>query len=71
MAVVLLGAFSRYINNLQDEDLEKELTHITLRALRRCCSTPLLRVYSLSLIIQGQISTQRFVTAWQISRETS
>ncbi|KAJ8501471.1 hypothetical protein ONZ51_g582 [Trametes cubensis] len=34
MAIVLLGAFSRYINNLQDEDLEKAETKKLLKILR-------------------------------------
>ncbi|KAI0366399.1 hypothetical protein BV20DRAFT_971918 [Pilatotrama ljubarskyi] len=34
MAIVLLGAFSRYINNLQDEDLEKPETKKLLKMLR-------------------------------------
>ncbi|TCD71279.1 hypothetical protein EIP91_011050 [Steccherinum ochraceum] len=34
MAIILLGAFSRYINNLQDEDLGKESTRKTLLSLR-------------------------------------
>ncbi|KAH9894236.1 hypothetical protein C8Q73DRAFT_790798 [Cubamyces lactineus] len=34
MAIVLLGAFSRYINNLQDEDLEKAETKKLLKMLR-------------------------------------
>ncbi|KAI9001164.1 hypothetical protein BD414DRAFT_511746 [Trametes punicea] len=34
MAIVLLGAFSRYINNLQDEDLEKAETKTLLKMLR-------------------------------------
>ncbi|KAI0751321.1 hypothetical protein C8Q80DRAFT_1099496 [Daedaleopsis nitida] len=34
MAIVLLGAFSRYINNLQDEDLEKQETKKLLKMLR-------------------------------------
>lgn len=36
MAVILLGTFSRYINNLSDEDLEQENTRRTLIALRAC-----------------------------------
>ncbi|CDO74078.1 hypothetical protein BN946_scf185043.g128 [Trametes cinnabarina] len=34
MAIVLLGAFSRYINNLQDEDLEQPETKKLLKILR-------------------------------------
>ncbi|KAI9063362.1 hypothetical protein FKP32DRAFT_1650965 [Trametes sanguinea] len=34
MAIILLGAFSRYINNLQDEDLEKPETKKLLKMLR-------------------------------------
>ncbi|KAF8627235.1 hypothetical protein AX15_004471 [Amanita polypyramis BW_CC] len=34
VAIVLLGAFSRYINNLQDEDIPKPQTKAILRALR-------------------------------------
>ena len=33
MAIVLLGAFSRYINQLQDEDLQKPETKKTLKML--------------------------------------
>ena len=33
MAIVLLGAFSRYINNLQDEDFEKPETKKMLKML--------------------------------------
>ena len=38
MAIVLLGAFSRYINNLQDEDLEKAEIKKLLKILRKQCS---------------------------------
>jgi len=34
VAVVLLGAFSRYINNLDTEDFEQPTTRELLRALR-------------------------------------
>jgi len=34
IAIILLGAFSRYINNLQDEDIPKPQTKAILRALR-------------------------------------
>ncbi|KAF8351539.1 hypothetical protein F5887DRAFT_1058387 [Amanita rubescens] len=34
VAIVLLGAFSRYINHLQDEDIPKPQTKAILRALR-------------------------------------
>ena len=34
MAIVLLGAFSRYINHLQDEDLQKPETKKLLKLLR-------------------------------------
>ncbi|KAF8741150.1 hypothetical protein AX14_005744 [Amanita brunnescens Koide BX004] len=34
VAIVLLGAFSRYINHLQDEDIPKPQTKTILRALR-------------------------------------
>lgn len=34
MAIVLLGAFSRYINHLQDEDLRKPETKNLLKMLR-------------------------------------
>ncbi|KAJ3018534.1 hypothetical protein NUW54_g316 [Trametes sanguinea] len=34
MAIILLGAFSRYINHLQDEDLEKPETKKLLKMLR-------------------------------------
>ncbi|KAI0637773.1 hypothetical protein C8Q77DRAFT_388200 [Trametes polyzona] len=34
IAIILLGAFSRYINNLQDEDLEKDETKKLLKMLR-------------------------------------
>ena len=34
VAIVLLGAFSRYINNLQDQDIPKPQTKAILRALR-------------------------------------
>ncbi|OJT13340.1 hypothetical protein TRAPUB_10106 [Trametes pubescens] len=34
MAIILLGAFSRYINNLQDEDVEKPETKKFLKMLR-------------------------------------
>ncbi|KAI0771473.1 hypothetical protein BD413DRAFT_475639 [Trametes elegans] len=34
VAIILLGAFSRYINNLQDEDLEKPETKKVLKILR-------------------------------------
>ncbi|KAH9853810.1 hypothetical protein C2E23DRAFT_820584 [Lenzites betulinus] len=34
MAIILLGAFSRYINNLQDDDFEKEDTKKMLKILR-------------------------------------
>ena len=33
MAIVLLGAFSRYINHLQDEDLQKPETKKLLKLL--------------------------------------
>ncbi|EIW61747.1 uncharacterized protein TRAVEDRAFT_117826 [Trametes versicolor FP-101664 SS1] len=35
MAIILLGAFSRYINNLQDEDVEKPETKKFLKMLRK------------------------------------
>ncbi|KAI0829413.1 hypothetical protein BC628DRAFT_1360422 [Trametes gibbosa] len=34
MAIILLGAFSRYINNLQDDDFQKEETKKMLKILR-------------------------------------
>lgn len=34
MAIILLGAFSRYINHLQDEDLQKPETKKLLKILR-------------------------------------
>ena len=33
MAIILLGAFSRYINNLQDEDMENPDTKKMLKML--------------------------------------
>ncbi len=33
VAIILLGAFSRYINHLQDEDLEKPETKKLLKML--------------------------------------
>lgn len=33
MAIILLGTFSRYINNLQDEDFEKQETKKLLKML--------------------------------------
>jgi hypothetical protein len=38
VAIVLLGAFSRYINHLQDEDIPKPQTKAILRALRAIIS---------------------------------
>ena len=40
MAVVLLGAFSRYINHLQDEDLEKPETKRILKMLSESFHNP-------------------------------
>lgn len=41
MAIILLGAFSRYINNLQDEDVEKSETKKFLKMLRKRRFIPL------------------------------
>lgn len=41
MAIILLGAFSRYINNLQDEDVEKPETKKFLKMLRKRRFIPL------------------------------
>ena len=38
VAIILLGAFSRYINHLQDEDIPKPQTKTILRALRTIVS---------------------------------
>jgi hypothetical protein len=38
VAIILLGAFSRYINHLQDEDIPKPQTKTILRALRAIVS---------------------------------
>ena len=34
VAIVLLGAFSRYVNQLQDDDMLKPGTKVLLKALR-------------------------------------
>lgn len=35
VAIILLGAFSRYVNQLQDEDMSKPGTKVLLKALRK------------------------------------
>lgn len=35
VAIILLGAFSRYVNQLQDEDMTKPGTKVLLKALRK------------------------------------
>jgi hypothetical protein len=37
VAIVLLGAFSRWINHLDDDDIHKPATRVLLKALRRFC----------------------------------
>ncbi|KAF9006464.1 hypothetical protein BDQ17DRAFT_1464132 [Cyathus striatus] len=34
IAIILIGAFSRWVNNLEDEDVKKQTTQIYLKALR-------------------------------------
>lgn len=35
VAIILVGAFSRYVNNLQDEDIGLPGTKLLLKALRK------------------------------------
>ena len=37
VAIILLGAFSRYINHLEDADFKKAQTQSHLKILRKCC----------------------------------
>ena len=68
MAIVLLGAFSRYINNIQEEDLQKEKTRATLIALRKLYCIILICVLT---IRQVQSCNLLFVTGLQPNSETS
>ena len=40
VAIVLLGAFSRYINNLQDDEMSLPRTKTRLKALRKSARNP-------------------------------
>lgn len=44
IVILLIGALSRYVNHLEDEDFEKKETKGTLKALSRSLQTPLSRL---------------------------
>lgn len=56
VAVVLLGAFSRWVNHLEDDEIPKKKTKTILKALRKSLSTYFARA-SADLILKCQIGT--------------
>ena len=56
VAIVLLGAFSRYVNNLADEEYKLPKTKILLKALRMYNAASMLSMTS-TLIIGEEVPT--------------
>jgi hypothetical protein len=56
VAILLLGAFSRYVNHLTDEEIPKQKTKTLLKALRMFQSLLVEHVVRFLNLLQVQIS---------------